>query len=123
MSLTSSVCLFSFSFGNICPFSPNPGEPDAQRLAGDFSVCRRPGCDTRGSQQRSADPDGEGGPSLPQTGKRKPNGRMEILHLLRFPSVPHVEEEEEEQVGGGNKEGGAGGRLAVVMKMKERQRK
>lgn len=81
-------------------FPPYPGEPDAQRLASDFCICRRPGCDTRGSQQRCPDPDGEGGPGLPQTGERKPNGRMEILHLLRFPSVPHVEKEgeEEEQV-------------------------
>lgn len=69
-----------------------PGESDAQRLAGDFGVCRRPGRDARGRQQRRPDPDGEGWPGLPQTGERKPNGRMEILHLLRLPGVPDVEE-------------------------------
>ena len=79
------------------PLPPHPGEPDAQRLAGDFSIRRRPGRDARGGQQWCSDPDGEGRPGLPQTGEREPNGRMEVLHLLRLPGVPHVEEEGEEE--------------------------
>lgn len=81
----------------MCPFPPYPGEPDAQRLAGDFCICRRPGCDARGGQQWCSDPDGKRRPGLPQTGERKPNGRVEILHLLWLPGVPHVEENGEEE--------------------------
>ena len=95
------------SFFKLSPLPPPPaGEPDAQRLAGDLGVRGRPGRDARGGQQRRADPDGEGRPGLPQTGERKPHGRMEILHLLRLPGVSHVEEtgEEEEEPGVETKE-------------------
>lgn len=47
------------------PFLSAPGKPDAQWLAGDFGLCRRPGCDARGGQQRRSDPDGEGRPGVP----------------------------------------------------------
>lgn len=101
-----------------------PGEPDAQRLAGDLGLRRRPGCDARGGQQRRSDPDGEGGPGVPETGERKPDGRMEILHLLRLPGVPHVEEEveedEEEREQGSENDGRGGwGRKRVMLKEKE----
>lgn len=102
-----TVCLLSplFILYAVCPF--HPGEPDAQWLAGDFGICRGPGRDARGSQQWCSDPDGEGRPGLPQIGERKPNGRMEILHLLRLPGVPHVERKRRRRCRDGNK--GAGG--------------
>lgn len=104
-----TVCLFStlFILYAVCPF--HPGEPDAQRLASDFGICRGPGRDAWGSQQWCSDPDGEGRPGLPQIGERKPNGRMEILHLLRLPGVPHVERKRRRRCRDGNKGGRAGG--------------
>lgn len=109
VSNVRTVCLFStrFILYAVCP--SHPGEPDAQRLARDFSICRGPGRDAWGSQQRCSDQHGEGRPGLPQIGERKPNGRMEILHLLRLPGVPHVERKRRRRCGDGNKGGWAGG--------------
>lgn len=68
------------------------GESHAQWVAGDFGLRRGSGCDARGCQQRRSDPNGERRPRLPQAGAGQPDGRLEILHLLRLPCLPPVEE-------------------------------
>lgn len=70
--------------------SPLPGQSDAERLADDLSLCRGPGCDQRSCHQCRLGDYGEGGQGLPQTGKRKPNGRLEVLHILWVPGFPFV---------------------------------
>lgn len=69
-----------------------PGQPDAERLANDFSLCRRPGRDQGSCNQRRPGDHGEGGQGLPQTGERQPDGRLEVLHLLWVPGLPFVRE-------------------------------
>lgn len=67
------------------------GESGAERLAGDLSVRRRPGCDTGGGNQRWTGYHGEGGQILPETGEGEPDGGVEVLHLLRVPGVPVID--------------------------------
>lgn len=67
-----------------------PGQPDVERLANDFSFCRRPGCDQGSCYQRWFSDYGKGGQSLPQTGERQLDGGLEVLHLFRVPGLPFV---------------------------------
>lgn len=66
------------------------GEPDAERLSGDFSVRGRPGRDAGGGQQRSPADGGARGPRVPEAGAGHPHGRMEILHLLWVSSLSSI---------------------------------
>lgn len=68
-----------------------PGKFGSQRLAGDFSLCRRSGRDQGSCHQCRAGDDGERGQGLPQAGEGEPNGRVEVLHFLRVSGVPLVD--------------------------------
>lgn len=66
------------------------GEPDAEWLSGYISIRRWPGRYERGGQQRSTADGWTGGPCLSEAGTGHPNGRMEILHLLRLSSLSSI---------------------------------
>lgn len=101
----SVLCLVAVNQDkNTHPFSFLPGEPDGERLAHDFSVCRGPGCDQGSRHQCRPGDHGEGGQGLPQTGERQPDGRLEVLHLLRVSSLPLVRNPVGEQVWSGVQE-------------------
>lgn len=67
-----------------------PGEFGPQWLACDFSLRGWPGCDEGGRHQRWSGDHGERGQGLPQTGAGKPDGRLEVLHLLWFSGLSAV---------------------------------
>lgn len=69
---------------------PPSGQSDAERLADDLGFCRRPGRDQGSCHQCRPGDHGEGGQGLPQAGERQPDGRLEVLHLLRVPGLPFV---------------------------------
>lgn len=53
-------------------------------MANDLSLRWGPGCDAGGSHQCRPGDHGEGRQDLPQTGEGKPDGRLEVFHLLRL---------------------------------------
>lgn len=66
------------------------GEFGAQWLACDFCLRGWPGCDEGGCHQRWSGYNGKRGQGLPQTGAGKPDGRLEVLHLLWFSGLSTV---------------------------------
>lgn len=67
-----------------------PGEFGPQWLACDFSLRRWPGRDEGGCHQCWSGDHGERGQGLPETGAGKPDGRLEVLHLLWFSGLSTV---------------------------------
>lgn len=58
------------------------GQFNAERLPGDLSIRRRPGCYQGSCQQWRPAADGKRGQSSPQAGEGQPHGGLEILHVL-----------------------------------------